>query len=134
MTERNTELKKRFVVGRKADGRRCYDPQAKQELIAASLHPGVSIARMALEHGINANLLRTWISKRQPSSASSAGQTAFVPVVPVRGNAPVVESVAALSIRLPNGIRLECATLPAEQLTNLLHLLITLPCSESIPD
>ncbi len=43
MTEQITELKERLVVGRKRDGRNCYDPQAKRELIEASLRPGVSV-------------------------------------------------------------------------------------------
>ena len=65
MTEQIVELKQRLVVGRKRDGRNCYDPQAKRELIEACLRPGVSVAKLALVHGINANLLRKWISKYQ---------------------------------------------------------------------
>ena len=63
MTEKGTELSKRLVVGHKQDGRRCYDPDAKLELIEASMRPGVSVARIALQHGINTNLLRTWITR-----------------------------------------------------------------------
>jgi transposase-like protein len=40
------------------NGRCRYDPEAKRELVEACLQPGISVARMALEHGINANLLR----------------------------------------------------------------------------
>jgi transposase len=32
-------------------------------MIEACLRPGVSVARVALKHGINANLLRTWITR-----------------------------------------------------------------------
>ncbi len=59
LPEQITELKQRLVVSRKQDGRCCYDPQAKRELIEAYLQPGVSVAKLALAHGINANLLRT---------------------------------------------------------------------------
>lgn len=59
MTESATELARPLVVGRKRDGRNCYDPQAKRELVEACLQPGVSVARLALRHGVNANLLRT---------------------------------------------------------------------------
>ena len=55
MTEQITELKERLVVGSKRDGRNCYDPQAKRELIEASLQPGVSVAKLALTHGIRRN-------------------------------------------------------------------------------
>ena len=68
MTEQITELKQRLVIGRKADGRCCYDPQAKRELIETCFLPGVSVAKLALAHGINANLLRTWITKYQRQS------------------------------------------------------------------
>lgn len=70
MTERDTDLKSRLIVGYKRDGRACYDRQAEQELIAASLRPGVSVARLALDHGINANLLRKWIGKHQDRQQS----------------------------------------------------------------
>src|SRR5574338_305133 len=65
MTERDTVLSRPLVVGHKRDGRRCYDREAKRELIEASMQPGVSVAGMALRHGINANLLRTWIRRYQ---------------------------------------------------------------------
>ncbi len=61
MTEKYAELKARLVVRHKRDGRSVYDEGAKQELILASLKPGVSVARMAMEHGVNANLLLTLI-------------------------------------------------------------------------
>jgi transposase-like protein len=65
MTEQISELKQRLVVGRKQDGRCCYDPQAKRELIEAAFQPGVSVAKLALAYGINAKLLRTWMTKHQ---------------------------------------------------------------------
>ncbi|CAN7325259.1 transposase [Variovorax paradoxus] len=69
MTEQYAELRGRLVVGRKSDGRSVYDEAAKKELIVACLKPGVSVARMAMEHGVNTNLLRTWIAAYQRRSA-----------------------------------------------------------------
>ncbi|EKN3732795.1 TPA: IS66-like element accessory protein TnpA [Citrobacter freundii] len=37
-----------------------YPPEFKQQLIVASCEPGVSISKLALENGINANLLFKW--------------------------------------------------------------------------
>ncbi|MFU1741947.1 transposase, partial [Escherichia coli] len=34
-----------------------YPPEFKQQLVAASCEPGISISKLALENGINANLL-----------------------------------------------------------------------------
>ncbi|SFP54371.1 Transposase, partial [Variovorax sp. OK605] len=71
MTEQYAELRGRLVVGRKSDGRGVYDESAKRELIVACLKQGVSVARMAMEHGVNTNLLRTWIAAYQRRSAQA---------------------------------------------------------------
>ncbi|WP_028231495.1 transposase, partial [Paraburkholderia mimosarum] len=60
MADKDSELR---VVRRSSDGRRRYDEKSKRVLIEASLQPGVSVARLAQEHGVNANLLRKWITK-----------------------------------------------------------------------
>ena len=53
------------TVGVLRNGRRRYDPASKQRLVEACLQPGVSLAGLALQHGVNANLLRKWVAKRQ---------------------------------------------------------------------
>ena len=140
MTEQITELKQRLVVSRKLDGRCCYDPHAKRELIEAGLQPGVSVAKLALAHGINANLLRTWMTKHQRQlladgslQRSAATPAPFIPVVPVSAD-PSPVPLPEFAARLPNGVRLEWSTLPVDQLAHVLRLLSTLPCSDSIPD
>ena len=45
------------------NGRRRYDAASKARLVAASLERGVSVSRLALDNGINANLLRKWIKQ-----------------------------------------------------------------------
>jgi len=139
MAEKPTELSKRLVVGHKRDGRSCYDKEAKRELIEACLRPGVSVARTALQHGLNANLLRTWITRyrRQrelmvgrsmPETAAAVG-SAFVPVVATRVAAP--SSAVRLGAQLPNGIKLDLSAVGPDELTLLLRLLCELPCSGS---
>ena len=71
----NSEVLSGLVVGRMRDGRCRYDPQVKQELVGQCLLPGVSVARMAMQHGVNANLLRAWISKWRTKSQSSQAIT-----------------------------------------------------------
>jgi transposase len=63
MTEQITELKQRLVVEPQAGWAMLLRPQAKRELIEGCLQPGVSVAKLALMHGINANLLRKWIDQ-----------------------------------------------------------------------
>lgn len=53
--QNNSEVLSGLVVGHKRDGRCRYDPQVKQELIRQCMMPGVSVARMAIQHRINAN-------------------------------------------------------------------------------
>lgn len=60
--EEEDALRQRLVVSRNRQGKCKYDGAAKAQLIEACLRPGVSIARMALIFGVNANMLRTWIS------------------------------------------------------------------------
>ncbi|MGT2430692.1 transposase [Cupriavidus basilensis] len=60
MDEKTPELR---VIDSRKDGRRKFDEQSKRALVEACLKPGVSVARMAQTHGVNANLLRKWIAR-----------------------------------------------------------------------
>ena len=40
---------------------RTYTPQFKAELVAACRQPGASVAAVALQHGMNANVLHRWL-------------------------------------------------------------------------
>ena len=142
MTEKPTELSKRLVVGHKRDGRSCYDKEAKRELIEACLRPGVSVARVALQHGINANLLRTWITRHRrqrelvmgrpaAEAAAPALASAFVPVV-TRG-VPAPSSELRFGAQLPNGIKIDLSAVGCDEVALLLRLLCELPCSGSTP-
>jgi len=140
MTEKHAELSQRLVIGHKRDGRSCYDKEAKRELIEACLQPGVSIARMALQHGLNANLLRTWITRHRRQRELTVGRpavemaapavgSAFVPVVATRVAVP--SSAVRLGAQLPNGIKLDLSAAGADDVALLLRLLCELPCSGS---
>lgn len=61
MSERVIDVVPGLVRGQKADGRCQYDARAKAELVRRCSQPGVSVAAMALAHGVNANLLRKWM-------------------------------------------------------------------------
>lgn len=65
------------LVGR--DGRRRYDAASRDQLVAACLEPGVSVSRLALEHGVNANLVRKWMKKAKQDRPLPV-VSAFVPV------------------------------------------------------
>jgi transposase len=64
--------------------RREHSPELKRELVAHSLVPNASVAAIALEAGINANLLFTWrrahLAAMGPPVSPSASQAVLVPV------------------------------------------------------
>jgi transposase len=139
LTDITSELKARLIVGRKQDGRCVYDPKAKRELIEACMVPGVSVARLALDHGLNANLLRTWVTADKKRRASTGivpvaktlkpAAAAFIPVIPTQ--AQPRETALRLEIRFPNGIKVEFDDARDDQLLSLLTTLSTLPCFDS---
>jgi transposase-like protein len=94
-----------LVRGQKRDGRCVYDRQAKQELVRRCQQPGVSVAAMALAHGLNANLLRKWItvaSTRRGSVASVAPM--LLPVTTItEPTATSPPSDGHLEVILPGG-------------------------------
>mgnify|MGYP000036935798 FL=1 len=51
--------------------RRRYTEEFKKQAIAACLQPGISMASVALANGLNANLLRRWVTERQEATAGS---------------------------------------------------------------
>ncbi len=55
-----------------------YSNEFKRELVKACEAPGVSTASVALANGVNANLLRRWVSKLRGVSRSRDGNSADV--------------------------------------------------------
>ncbi len=108
---------------------------------------------MAMQHGVNANLLRSWITKYQRTTigfaesiqAEMRGTTpAFVPVqiesrppptgiktpVPAtRGLRNMPTPLMRLQVHLPNGVDLDIDTAQAGQLMEVMQMLSNLPCS-----
>lgn len=107
------------------NGRRRYDAASKARLVAASLEPGVSVSRLALDNGINANLLRKWIKQAQETGREhQPSASAFVPVLAAECSLSTVtgrngderlakpertcplSSPVRMSATLPNGVKL----------------------------
>ena len=144
MSEIDKEVVRRLVMGRKNDGRAVYDPKAKAEVVRACMKPGVSVARMALQCGVNANLLRRWItesmgadtktSRANMPTVAIAGADAFVPLrlaAPVTVPATAVALKVRLHARLPNGVEVDLSDASPGELLPVLELLGRLPCSGS---
>lgn len=72
--------------------RRRYDRIVKQQIVEQTLVPGASVARIAREHGVNANQLFKWrrqhLATRATPTASTAAPAAWLPVTIVAEPAP----------------------------------------------
>ncbi len=60
------------AAGHAGRGRRRHSAEFKAQLVQACRQPGVSIASVALSHGVNANLLRRWLMQRSTAPAVAA--------------------------------------------------------------
>lgn len=150
MSDDDQKLRVR-LVGR--NGRRRFETTSKERLVAACLEPGVSVSRLALEHGVNANLLRKWIKKdRAARSLPPSSFPTFIPVqleesaertllrpdsvatvdLPatcdeVRGSeskgSPAFCSAAKVSASLPNGVTLALECGDVDALTAIIGAL-----------
>lgn len=150
--ENNSEVLSGLVVRRIRDGRCRYDPQVKQELVKRCLQPGVSVAALAMQHGVNANLLRKWITKWQYRNALQQAASEEVTknaspflALPVNIGTPhaavtVATKVSAASnnsvaqpmhlrVQLPNGVAVDLGQTRLQDLSMVMQTLCTLPCS-----
>lgn len=82
--------------------RRYYSPEFKLRIVEACRQPGVSVARTALDNGLNANLVRRWIRDAQ---GRTVALPAFLPV-PMLNPPPAVPS---LPVTVEAAIRIEIA-------------------------
>ena len=77
--------------------RRSYTAQFKAQLVAACLQPGASVAALALEHGINANLLHRWRREHERGVGLLASDAVAVNALPDQSKASAVLAVPAAS-------------------------------------
>ena len=59
--------------------RRFYSPELKLQVVEACAQPGASIAGVALQHGINANIVHRWLREHSQGTLVNRPPT-FVPV------------------------------------------------------
>jgi transposase len=62
-----------------APKRRFYSPELKLQVVGNCAQPGASIAGVALQHGINANIVHRWLREHNQGILIRPQQT-FVPV------------------------------------------------------
>jgi transposase len=140
------KLQASSAVPRRRAKRRHYDQAFKRHLVELTLVPGASVARIALDHRINANILFRWRRHylRELGGAAAKPATALLPVavsdaeqalevisecVPSvrarsthkheRGLAGVIEiELAAGQVRVTGSVELEALRLVLETLSH----------------
>ena len=93
--------------------RRQYSPEFKAQLVAESQIPGASVARIALDNDLNANLLRRWITESK--QAGQQPSPAFVPINLPAAVAPAVKNSHCIRIEIPQPSGPIVVEWPAEQ-------------------
>jgi transposase len=83
----------------KVGSRRRHGLEVKRQVLAECAAPGASVAKVAMSHGLNANLVHKW--KRQ-SQADIATTGAFVPVA-VAARPVVDEPAQFVDLELQRG-------------------------------
>ena len=100
----------------KAKTRRKYEAELKQLILAECAQPGASVARVALSHGINANVVHKWRRLAHGPSLDLQVPT-FVPVaLPAPSCAPAPDirielrrGTTSISLTWPVGAAEHCA-------------------------
>jgi transposase len=111
--------------------RRKHSDEFKADAVASCMQPGMSMAAVAMAHGVNANLLRRWVrdAEMKPLAAPASGtpshqvrapehKALFVPVRLPTPSAPAAQpdirielrrGATAVTISWPAGAANECA-------------------------
>lgn len=109
---------------------RTYTPEFKAQLVAACQQPGASIAALAGQHGMNANVLHRWIKEHQRSgchqlvavgmratAAAPSQRPAFIPLaLPPATQAPQEQGI---KVELRNGALSMVVTWPLNAAADL---------------
>lgn len=97
---------------------RTYSAQFKADLVAACQRPGASIAALALQHGMNANVLHRWLKEYDHgrhrlgnadavTAADQAVKPAFIPIAIAAPESGGLSQPSASRAAAGN-IRIEC--------------------------
>ena len=114
MANESTQSRTGLVKRVRADGRCVYEWEAKLAIVRAALAPGASKAKVALQYGINANLLRKWIVKHGATAGAESvlPKPSLLPVVvarpsmsrAARRSEPAPRERTPIEVDLPRGV------------------------------
>ena len=84
----------------KPGSRRRHGPELKRQVLAECAAPGASVAKVAMTHGLNANLVHKW--RRQAQADGGVVAASFVPVT-VAPSTVVSEPAPFVDLELQRG-------------------------------
>jgi len=96
--------------------RRRFSRDFKAQIVAQCLEPGASVSRISLDNGLNANMVRRWISEARRAPKTPG----FVPVnlpaaTSAPGNPSVSDKRSTIRIEIPRAGGAVVVEWPAEQ-------------------
>ena len=103
----------------KVPRRRFYSPELKLQVVQTCAQPGASIAGVALQHGINTNIVHRWIREHSQATVVIQPQ-AFVPVTlstepePVASKPVAVAATSEIRMQLRRGTSSVTVMWPSE--------------------
>ena len=103
----------------KVPRRRFYSPELKLQVVRTCAQPGASIAGVALQHGINTNIVHRWIREHSQGTVVIQPQT-FVPVTlstepePVASKPVAVAATSEIRMELRRGTSSVTVMWPSE--------------------
>jgi len=87
--------------------RRQWSEEEKQRLVAQTRETGSSVASVARQHGVNANLLFNWRRQVEGATAGTGGETVgFVPAIVSPDPPALAIADNRIEITLPGGARI----------------------------
>ena len=78
------------MTSEKAETRRRYSAAMKAQVVAACDEPGASVAKVAMAHGINANVVHRWrqLAREGKAGPAKTGEFIALPLVTAPETAP----------------------------------------------
>ncbi|PTB99791.1 IS66 family insertion sequence hypothetical protein [Marinobacter sp. Z-F4-2] len=100
--------------------RRRFSREFKAQIVARCLEHGASVSRISLDNGLNANMVRRWISEARRAPKAPSKTPGFVPVnLPAApsgaGNQSLPDKRSTIRIEIPRAGGAVVVEWPAEQ-------------------
>jgi transposase-like protein len=120
-----------LVLKRKRDGRCVYSAEGRKALVELALQPGKSVAKLARQHDMNANVLRKWIVSAQEKGIPARRRPDPGHLVPVKLTEPPTRAKPARSAADHPLIEIEVdgATIRVHGLVDAAQLGVVLDCA-----